>query len=87
MPSTTGADARDRLPALLNASKRGECVTVTRHGRPVAELRPIPAVQGRRVSAESIDWIERQLADLPRLRRTRVRNWTRFAPVGMTRRD
>ena len=65
MPSYTATDAQDRLPALLDASERGEPVTITRHGRPVAELRPIPAVGGRRVSADSIDWLERQLADLP----------------------
>lgn len=58
------ADARNRLPSLVSASERGERVTITRYGKPVAELRPI-ASEGKRVSAASIDWLERQLADLP----------------------
>ncbi len=58
------ADAENRLPSLVSASERGERVTITRYGRPVAELRPV--AQGRkRVGAASIDWLERQLADLP----------------------
>ncbi|MDO9709094.1 type II toxin-antitoxin system Phd/YefM family antitoxin [Paracraurococcus lichenis] len=65
MPTYTATDAQDRLPALLDASERGESVTITRHGRPVVELRPIPTAGDRRVNAESIDWLERQLADLP----------------------
>ena len=65
MPSYTAADAQDRLPALLDASERGERVTITRHGRPVAELRPIPVAGGRRIGAQAIDWLEQQLADLP----------------------
>ena len=58
------ADARNRLPSLVPASQRGERVTITRYGRPVAELRPV--AEGRkRVGAASIDRLERQLADLP----------------------
>jgi prevent-host-death family protein len=58
------ADAKNRLPSLVSASERGERVTITRYGRPVAELRPV--AQGRkRVGTASIDWLERQLADLP----------------------
>ena len=58
------ADAKNRLPSLISASERGERVTITRHGKPVAELRPV-AERRKRVSAASIDWLERQLADLP----------------------
>ena len=64
MPHYSVADAENRLPSLVSASERGERVTITRYGRPVAELRPV--AQGRkRVGAASIDWLERQLADLP----------------------
>ena len=58
------ADAKNNLPALLSASERGEHVTITRYGRPVAELRPV-ASGPKRVSAASIDWLEAQLASLP----------------------
>lgn len=58
------ADAKNRLPSLVSASERGERVTITRTGKPVAELRPV-ASEGKRVSAASIDWLDQQLADLP----------------------
>lgn len=51
------ADAKSRLPWLVSASERGERVTITRYGNPVAELRPV-AAGGRRVSPASIDWLE-----------------------------
>lgn len=64
MSSYSVADAKNNLPALLSASERGEHVTITRYGRPVAELRPV--VGGpKRVTSASIDWLESQLADLP----------------------
>ena len=58
------ADAKNRLPSLVSASERGERVTITRHGKPVAELRPV-AERRKRVSPASLDWLEQQLADLP----------------------
>lgn len=46
-------DAKTQLPRLLDEVERGESVTITRHGRPVARLVP---VGGRRRSAgEAID--------------------------------
>jgi len=39
---TVGAyEAKARLAELLRAVERGEHVVITRHGRPVAELRPV----------------------------------------------
>lgn len=64
MASYSVADAKNRLPSLLSASERGEQVTITRYGKPIAELRPVTDGP-RRVTAGSIDWIEQQLADLP----------------------
>ena len=66
MASYSVAEAKNRLPALIAAAERGEQVTITRYGRPVAELRPVVAKAPRRVTAESIDWIEQQLADIPK---------------------
>lgn len=42
-------DAKTRLPRLLEDVERGETITITRHGKPVARLVP---VRGRRRSAE-----------------------------------
>lgn len=58
------ADAKNRLSSLLAACERGERVTITRYGKPIAEIRPVGR-EPRRVTAASIDWIEQQLADLP----------------------
>lgn len=64
MSSYSVADAKNNLPALLSASERGEHVTITRYGKPVAELRPV-AGGPKRVTSASIDWLGTQLADLP----------------------
>lgn len=60
------AEAKDRLPALIAAAERGEGVTITRYGKPVAEIRPVePNRPLKRVTPESLDWIRQQLADIP----------------------
>ena len=42
MMTTVGAyEAKTHLPALLAQVERGETVTITRHGRPIARLVPI----------------------------------------------
>ena len=42
MTTTVGAyEAKTHLPALLAQVERGETVTITRHGRPIARLVPI----------------------------------------------
>jgi len=49
-------DAKTKLPRLLDEVERGETITITRHGRPVARLVP---VGGRRRSVrETIEAIE-----------------------------
>jgi prevent-host-death family protein len=37
------AEAKNRLTELIRAVEGGELVTITRHGRPVAQLGPPPA--------------------------------------------
>jgi prevent-host-death family protein len=37
------ADAKANLPRLIDRAMQGEEVVITRHGKPVAELRPAPA--------------------------------------------
>jgi len=44
---TVGAyEAKTHLPKLLDRVQRGESITITRHGRPVAMLVPSTAVHG-----------------------------------------
>jgi prevent-host-death family protein len=43
MATYTEAEARDRLPELIDRALAGERVVITRDGRPVVELRPVGA--------------------------------------------
>jgi prevent-host-death family protein len=40
MASYSVAEAKNRLPSLIDKALDGEEVVITRHGKPVAELRP-----------------------------------------------
>lgn len=53
------AAARNHLSELIDRAMAGETVTITRHGHPVAELKPV-AKQGRPMTEESIEWIRRR---------------------------
>jgi len=45
MPSEVGAyEAKIHLPALLERVQRGEQITITKHGKPIARLVPIKRV-------------------------------------------
>ena len=48
-------DAKTQLPRLLEAVERGEIVTITRHGRPVARL--VPVTSSQRTVQETIEAI------------------------------
>jgi prevent-host-death family protein len=54
-------EAKTHLSELLAAVEKGETITITRRGRPVARLAPIDDVAARR---------EKALADLARLQKT-----------------
>ena len=41
------ADAKNRLPTLIDKAEAGEHVVITRHGHPVVELRPVAAAKPR----------------------------------------
>jgi prevent-host-death family protein len=43
MTTYSVADAKARLPRLINEALAGEEVIISRHGKPVAELRPAKA--------------------------------------------
>jgi prevent-host-death family protein len=46
VPAYSVAEAKNRLPKLIDRALQGEEVVITRHGKPVAELRSVqwPAV-------------------------------------------
>ena len=50
------AEAKNRLPELIDHALKGEGVIITRHGRPVVELKPVrePA---RAVTPAELDWL------------------------------
>jgi prevent-host-death family protein len=50
------AEAKNKLPELIDRALKGEDVVITRHGRPVVELRPIPEPV-RPVTPEALDWL------------------------------
>ena len=64
MSRTVGAyEAKTHLAALLDQVERGERITITRHGRPVAVLMPPSGLSGRTA--------EEAVAGLMELRRGR----------------
>jgi prevent-host-death family protein len=64
------AEAKNKLPELIDRALKGEGVVITRHGRPVVELKPIPQPV-RPVTPEDLDWLA--------ARRLKLRNVTEDA--------
>jgi prevent-host-death family protein len=58
------AEAKNKLTALLHAAEAGETITITRHGRPIAELKAISS--GPRSRAEWVAWIVANTAHIPK---------------------
>lgn len=50
------AEAKNKLSELINRALDGEGVVITRHGRPVIEMRPIPT-SPKPITDEAIDWL------------------------------
>jgi prevent-host-death family protein len=50
------AEAKNRLPELIDRALNGEGIVITRHGRPVVELKPIPE-PARPISPADLDWL------------------------------
>jgi prevent-host-death family protein len=67
MSSYSIAKAKDNLSKLIDEALAGEDVTITRHGKPVVELRPARAVVAGRWSPELIDEIAARAKSLPSL--------------------
>ena len=56
MSNHSVAEAKNRLSELIDRALAGEGVTITRHGRPVVELRPVEAAPAP-VKPEDLDWL------------------------------
>jgi prevent-host-death family protein len=56
--------AKAQLSKLIDNALNGEQVTITRHGKPVVELRPA-AQAGGRTTKETLDWLRKCREFLP----------------------
>ena len=67
MPTYSIAQAKDQLSKLVEQTLAGEEVTITRHGKPVVELRPKRQHAQGGIPREIIDSIAARAALLPSL--------------------
>jgi prevent-host-death family protein len=56
MSTYSVADAKNQLSELIDRALKGEGVVITRHGRPMVELKPIDEPP-HAVSAADLDWL------------------------------
>jgi prevent-host-death family protein len=67
MSTHSVAEAKNRLSTLIDRALKGEGVVITRHGKPVVELRPIPA-PARAVSIDDLDYLAARRAGRRRVK-------------------
>jgi antitoxin (DNA-binding transcriptional repressor) of toxin-antitoxin stability system len=62
MASYSVAEAKNRLPSLIDKALEGEDVVITRHGKPVAELRArgARAADAPRSRPQIYEWLKAQ---------------------------
>lgn len=56
MANHSVADAKNHLSELIDRALAGEGVTITRHGHPVVELKPV-APAPRKMTPADVDWV------------------------------
>jgi prevent-host-death family protein len=56
MSTYSVAEAKNQLSELIDRALKGEGVVITRHGRPVVELKPMEE-PARPVSTADLDWL------------------------------
>jgi prevent-host-death family protein len=56
MSTYSVADAKNQLSELIDRALRGEGVVITRHGRPMVELKPVDE-PAQPLSAADLDWL------------------------------
>jgi prevent-host-death family protein len=55
-------DAKNKLSELINRALRGETVTITRHGRPVVELKPVASARRPVMTEADLEWLRARRA-------------------------
>jgi prevent-host-death family protein len=63
MSTHSVVEAKNRLSELIDRALAGEGVVITRHGRPVVELRPVGESE-RRITATDLDWLACRRVDV-----------------------
>lgn len=65
MSTHSVAEAKNKLPELIDRALKGEAIVITRHGHPVVELKPVFPPQ-RRITREDIEWLRKhRVGDQP----------------------
>lgn len=62
MAAYSVAEAKNTLPRLLDKAIEGEKVIITRHGKPVAEIRSLPTLTPEERRARLLEIASRRLA-------------------------
>ena len=65
MAAYSVAEAKNTLPRLLDKAIGGEKVIITRHGKPVAEIRSLPTLTAEDRKARLLEIASRRLARPP----------------------
>ena len=56
MSTHSVAEAKNRLSELIDRAVAGEAVTITRHGHPIVELKPVKPPP-REITPADVDWL------------------------------
>lgn len=59
------AEAKAKLSELIDRAEKGEAVTITRHGKPVVEIKPTQPA-GKLVSQADLDWLAERRSKIKR---------------------
>lgn len=65
MTAYSVAEAKNSLPRLLDKAIEGEKVIITRHGKPVAEIRSLPSLSPEQRKARLLEIANRRLSQPP----------------------
>ncbi|HRO04466.1 MAG TPA: type II toxin-antitoxin system prevent-host-death family antitoxin [Terricaulis sp.] len=56
MTAYSVAEAKAKLSELIDRAEKGEAVTITRHGKPVAEIKPAQRA-AKPITQADLDWL------------------------------
>jgi prevent-host-death family protein len=65
MSTHSVAEAKNKLSELINRALRGEGVVITRHGRPVVELKPVERKPRPAMTEADFEWLRARRERLP----------------------